>query len=204
MAPVVTLVFARAPVPGRAKTRLAPRLGAWGAARLQERLTWRAVRAALRARCGAVELHGTPRARHAAFRRMSRALGVPLKGQHGSDLGERMHRALAQALRRHRSAILIGTDCPSLGAREIARAARLLAGGCDVVLAPAEDGGYGLIGARRVSPALFERIEWGGAQVYGETLERLAALGWRWRALLPVWDIDRPEDLARLRARHFS
>lgn len=201
---VVIVVFARAPSPGRAKTRLVPRLGDWGAARLQARLTWRALRAARRAACGAVELHGAPRPRHAAFLFMAGTLGVALREQRGADLGERMYRALAHALRRHRGAILIGTDCPALGARAFLRAARLLAGGCDVVLAPAEDGGYGLIAARRVSPRLFEGIEWGSELVYAQTVQRLAALGYRWRSLDPAWDVDRPQDLDRLRLRHFS
>lgn len=204
MSRVVTLVFARAPLPGQAKTRLAVRLGDWGAARLQARLTRRALRAACRARCGPVELHGTPRARHGMFVCLSGAFGVVVRDQRGAHLGERMYRALAGALRRHRGAILIGTDCPAIGPREIARAARMLAGGCDVVLGPAEDGGYGLIAARRVSPRLFQGIDWGGERVFADTVRRLAGLGYRWRALAPTWDLDRPQDLERLRLRHFS
>ena len=78
------LVFARTPLPGRVKTRLVPRLGEWGAARLHARLTARALRTARAARCGPVEVYGSPR-------------------QRGADLGERMYRALSQALRRHRA-----------------------------------------------------------------------------------------------------
>src|SRR5713101_6634633 len=62
-------------------------------------------------------------------------------------------------------------------------ATRLLRGGCDVVLSPAEDGGYALIGARRVSWRLFDGIAWGEGGVYAQTAERLRALGYRWRAL---------------------
>ena len=173
------LVFSRTPVPGRVKTRLVPRLGEWRAARLHARLTAHALRVAAAARCGPVELHDTAK-------------------QRGSDLGSRMHRALSRALRRHRGAIVIGADCPALEAADLARAARLLAGGCDVVLAPAEDGGYVLLGARRISPRLFSGIEWGGTSVYDATVRNLDALGWRWRALRMLWDVDRPEDLERL------
>jgi len=98
------------------------------------------------------------------------------------------------------AAILIGADCPELRARDLRRAAQLLRGGCDAVLAPAEDGGYALIGLRRVSPRLFAGLEWGGPQVYSRTALELAKLGWRWRALRTVWDVDRPQDLERLRA----
>jgi rSAM/selenodomain-associated transferase 1 len=197
-AQTTVIVFARAPVPGRAKTRLAARLGDWRAARLQARLTERALRTALAARCGPVELHGAPGVRHGFFRRCRREFGVGLAPQRGADLGERMHRALAAALRRNRAAILIGTDCPALASRDLRRAARLLRGGCDAVLAPAEDGGYVLIGARRVSPALFEGIAWGGPLVFADTARRLAGLEYRWRALRMLWDVDRPEDLERL------
>lgn len=198
------LVFARAPSPGRAKTRLAPRLGDWGAARLQARLTLNALRTAQAAACGVVELHGTPRASHAFFRYCRGKFGVPLKAQRGCDLGERMYRALARALRLHRVALLIGTDCPALGSRDLRRAARLLRGACSVVLAPAEDGGYVLIGARRLSPALFGGVAWGGGRVLQQTARGLRAAGLRWRALRTLWDVDRPEDLDRLAALRFS
>ena len=115
-----------------------------------------------------------------------------------------MYNALSHALRRHDAAILIGTDCPLLAPQDLRRAARLLRGGCDVVLAPAEDGGYALIGARRISPGIFEGIPWGGANVYAATVERLLHSGYRWRALRELWDLDRPEDLDRLRSLRFS
>ena len=161
------------------KTRLVPRLGEWRAARLHARLTLHALRTARAAACGPVELYGTAR-------------------QRGADLGERMHRALARGLRRHRGVIIIGADCPALRPRDLRRAARWLAGGCDVVIAPAEDGGYALIGARRVAPLLFTGIAWGGPDVYESTVRKLVSLGYRWRALERLWDVDRPEDLGRL------
>jgi glycosyltransferase A (GT-A) superfamily protein (DUF2064 family) len=182
---VAVLVFARAPIPGRAKTRLIPRLGAFQAARLHARLTAHAVRVARAAACGPVQLFDTAK-------------------QRGADLGSRMHHALSGALRRHRAAILIGADCPALQPSDLRRAARLLAGGCQAVLGPAEDGGYVLIGVRRTSPRLFAGIAWGNSGVYAATAERLDSLGYRWRALRMLWDIDRPEDLERLRSLRFS
>jgi hypothetical protein len=199
----VIIVFARAPVAGKAKTRLSSRLGATGAAKLQARLTRRAIATAARARCGPVELHGAPSARHAFFRWCASRYGVALRSQRGGELGERMQRALARALRHYRAAVLMGSDCPALAARDVRRAARLLHGACDVVLAPAEDGGYALIGARTVSRPIFREIRWGGPDVYQRTIENLDGRGLRWRALRTVWDVDRPEDLGRLaRLRH--
>src|SRR5205085_7012926 len=160
----VVIVFARAPLAGRVKTRLAGRIGAPRAARLHERLLRQALATARAARCGAVELHVTQR--HAFFR----CLPARLRLQRGADLGERMY----GALRRHRRAIIIGSDCPALRASDIARAARWLRGGTDVVLAPAQDGGYALIGARRVTPALFARVAWGGERVLAQTIGNAA------------------------------
>ena len=174
------LVFARTPVPGRVKTRLVPRLGEWRAARLHERLTAHALQTASSAACGPVELYGSEK-------------------QRGVDLGARMHDALSRALRHHRGAILIGADCPELRPQDLRRAARWLAGGYHVVLGPAEDGGYVLLGARRVSPRLFAGIDWGSGSVYDATVERLDVLGYRWRGLRRLWDVDRPDDLERLR-----
>ena len=182
---VAVLVFSRAPVPGQVKTRLVPRLGEWGAARLHARLTRHALRTARAAACGPVEHYDTSK-------------------QRGADLGERMHHALTRALRSHRGAMVIGADCPALRPPDLRRAARWLAGGCDVVLAPAEDGGYALIAARRVSPLLFSGVAWGGPEVYAATVRKLVSLGYRWRALGAVWDVDRPSDLERLRWLRFA
>ncbi len=179
------IVFAKAPVPGEAKTRLVPRLGAWGAARLQLRLTRHALAMACAARCGPVELHLARR--HSLFRRA--------RLQRGADLGSRMHRAFRGA---RRPTLLMGSDCPVLDANEIRRAWRYLCAGYDAVIAPAEDGGYALIGLRRPLPDLFRDIEWGSERVYAQTLTRLAP--YRWRALRTVWDVDRPADLERLRS----
>lgn len=186
------IVFARAPVPGQAKTRLIPRLGAWRAARLHASLTLRALRTA-RMTGEEVELHGTRR--HSFFRN----LDVPFRLQRGRDLGERMYRALAKA---RKPAILIGTDCPALTSADLRRALRWLRGGCEVVLAPAEDGGYALVGVRHAKKEFFEHIAWGTPQVYAQTLEKLR--GYRWRALRTLWDVDRPEDLDRLRSLRFA
>lgn len=199
--PVAIAVFARAPRPGRVKSRLIPTLGAWRAARLQARLVERALRTARAARCGPLELHCAPHARDGFLRRCAVRFGASVQLQRGRDLGERMARAFEAGLRRHRALILIGSDCPALGAREVRRAARALIGGAQAAISPAEDGGYALIGLRRVDPRLFRDIAWGADDVYRRTGAVLDRLGWRWRELATVWDVDRPEDYERLRAR---
>jgi hypothetical protein len=126
---------------------------------------------------------------------MKKRYGVRLRAQGRGDLGERMYRAL----RRHPGAVLIGADCPALRPADLRAAARALQAGADAVFSPAEDGGYGLIGLRRAARAAFDGVDWGSARVMAQTRRNLRRLEWRWRELRTVWDVDRPEDVARLR-----
>ncbi len=189
------IVFARAPEPGRVKTRLAALLGAHGAARLHARLVERALWTARAAGFARIHLYCASSTQHRFFREMRIRYGVRLRGQGRGDLGERMYRAL----RRHPGAVLIGSDVPALRPADLRAAARALAGGADAVLAPTQDGGYALIGLRRAVRRVFAGVDWGGPRVLAQTRARLRSLGWRWRELRTVWDVDRPEDVARLK-----
>lgn len=193
------MVFARAPQPGRVKTRLVPLLGEKGAARLHARLVERTLRTALASGIGPVDLHCAPGIAHVFFRKNQQRFGIGLRSQGGGGLGSRMYRAFRRALRRHPYAVLIGSDCPALTPADLRAAARALKAGADAVLSPAEDGGYALIGLRRVSRRLFDGIAWGGPAVLEQTRARLRRLRWRCKELRTVWDVDRPEDVARLR-----
>jgi rSAM/selenodomain-associated transferase 1 len=188
------IVFARAPVAGRVKTRLAPVLGRDGAARLHERLLENTLRTAKAARFARVHLYCAPHSRGRYFSALRRRYGVRLAAQGRGGLGERMHRAL----RRHPGAVLIGSDCPALRPADLRAAARTLDRGADAVFSPAEDGGYALIGLRRSAAALFRGVAWGSSEVMAQTRARMERLGWRWRELRTVWDVDRPADLQRL------
>jgi rSAM/selenodomain-associated transferase 1 len=193
----VVIVFARAPRPGKAKTRLIPALGKAGAAALHRRLVVHSLRAATDARIGPVELWCTPDTSDPFFRECQRRLGVSLQAQGAGDLGARMLRAFESALARSGCAILVGSDIPALSAQYLRDAERALAGD-DVVIGPAEDGGYVLVGLSRCDPELFRGIPWGGSEALAETRRRIAALGWRLVELPALWDVDRPEDLERL------
>jgi rSAM/selenodomain-associated transferase 1 len=192
------MVFARAPTPGEAKTRLIPALGQAGAAALHRRLVMHCLRAATNSRVGPVELWCAPDASDPFFRECQRQLGVSLYPQGEGDLGARMQRAFESALTRARRAILVGSDIPALSTQHLRDAERALVGGDDVVIGPAEDGGYVLIGLSRCDPELFRGIPWGGSEALAETRRRIAALGWRLIELPALWDVDRPEDLERL------
>ncbi len=193
------LVFAKAPVPGRVKTRLAGRLGKRGAAVLYRQLLDHTLAQAVAARLCPVELHCAPDARHGDLRACRRDHGVILRGQVRGDLGRRMDRALARCLERCPFAVLIGGDCVSLGTRDLAAALGALAAGYDAVLGPAEDSGYVLIGLRRPCPGLFQGIAWGEPGVLDATRRRLTRAGLRWLELPTGWDLDRPADLRRWR-----
>lgn len=194
-------VFARAPVSGEVKTRLIPELGADLAARLQTRLTEHAIAIAVSARIGPVELWCSPDSAHPTFGTFA-AQGIVLREQENAMLGERMHRALAHALRAGDAAVLIGSDCPSLTPEDLRDAARALRTQTEFAFVPAEDGGYVLIaaapGVQACLQRVFEGVEWGTARVMAQTRERLRETGRRWLELTPRWDIDRPEDYHRL------
>jgi uncharacterized protein len=192
------IVFARAPEPGKVKTRLIPALSAAGAAELHRRLVMHCLRAARDSRLGPVELWCAPDTGDPFFRECERRLGVSLWAQGEGDLGARMQRAFESALARAGRAILVGSDIPALSARYLRDADQALVRGDDAVIGPAEDGGYVLIGLSRCDPELFRGIPWGGSEALAETRRRIAALGWRVTELPALWDVDRPEDLERL------
>ena len=190
-------ILARAPIPGQAKTRLIPVLGAEGAANLQRWLLQRTVALALAADLGPVSLWCAGDPRHPDFDHCCAFGEVTVRQQPEGDLGARMLAALRVAPTA--ATLVIGTDCPALTATHLHAAARALDGN-DVVLLPAEDGGYVLVGATRPLPGIFAGVDWGSDQVMAQTRQRLEALGLRWSEPATLWDVDRPEDLARLAA----
>jgi uncharacterized protein len=193
------LIFAKAPVPGYAKTRLIPVLGEQGAADLQAELIRRTVGMAVESRLAPVQLWTCGDTDQDYFGALRSIVKGELYVQSGDDLGARMHHALEQALRVAEFAVLIGTDCPAMGGDYLARACAALAEpGTDAVLGPAEDGGYVLIGLRRCDTRLFENVAWGTADVLAHTRRRLDGLGWPRRELSMQWDLDRPQDLGRM------
>lgn len=193
------IVYAKAPVPGQVKTRLAPALDAASAALLHAALVERALETAQAAGLSGVVLSCAPDASHAFFESCAEDFAVELAEQGEGNLGARMLRTLQHALDDFAAAIIIGADAPAVTAKHLREAADALTEG-DVVLSPAEDGGYVLIGARRTAPAMFDGIEWGSEKVLEQQRRALLACGLGWKELDTLWDVDRPEDLPRLKA----
>lgn len=190
-------VMAKAPVPGLAKTRLAPLLGLAGAARAQRHLLHHTLGTLRAASLGPLTLWCAPDDGHRVFGALRRACGVATATQPAGDLGQRM----AHAMRMHfaRSAlpwIVVGTDAPALTPGVLQQVADALQTH-DAALVPAEDGGYVLLGLRRRSDAVFQRIDWSTAQVARQTRERLRDAGLSvWEGPM-LWDVDEPADWRR-------
>ncbi|WP_071191690.1 TIGR04282 family arsenosugar biosynthesis glycosyltransferase [Trichormus sp. NMC-1] len=191
------IIFTRYPEPGTTKTRLIPALGSVGAANLQKQMTEHtifhvqelqkvaAVSAQVQFAGGNLQL-------------MQDWLGLDLvyQTQGEGDLGQRLVRSLADAFQNSAEyVIIIGTDCPGVNEQILATAFEQLQV-FDLVLGPAIDGGYYLIGLRQFIPELFYDIAWGTAQVYQQTLEIALKLNLSFFHLPTLADIDRPEDLA--------
>lgn len=207
--PLRIAIMAKAPVPGLAKTRLAPALGAAGAAQLAERLLRHAVAQASGAAPGNVTLWAAPDATHPVFTELAQQHGLALAVQPATpDLGARMATVFEAAFaERAGPLLLLGSDIPALTSGTLLRAAAALQEAA-VVFVPALDGGYALVGLRHdaegrhpgLHAALFGGMVWSTAQVMAQTRERLAVLGVVAAELPAVPDIDEPADLAHLPA----
>ena len=201
-------VFARAPVPGLTKTRLISLLGEEGAAAAQRAMTLRTLATASTAAPGQVSLWTAGESAHPFFETCSRRFDAPRYPQCDGHLGVRMADCLRDNLKRHRSVLLIGTDCPVRSVADLRMAAQALQDGAQMVFTPAEDGGYVLVGAQEHGGDLtagieqaFAGIAWSTAQVMAQTRARLDAIDWQagreWRELPTLWDVDTPADYLR-------
>lgn len=190
------IIFTRYPQPGRAKTRLIPALGAEGAAALHRQMAEQTLTEARRlreARSVAIEVLFTD----SDSAQMQAWLGADLHytAQHSGDLGNRLSQAFQSAFDRDATAVVaIGTDCPDVDADLLATAFEKLQTH-DLVLGPATDGGYYLIGLSFVISDVFVDIDWSTAVVLQQTVAAAELLGLSIAYLPMLSDIDRPEDL---------
>lgn len=191
------ILFTRYPEPHVTKTRLIPVLGADGAAQLQRELTRHLlnnVRDFADDESGRVEVRfdgGNQQKMEACF-----GNGIMYRPQGPGDLGKRLQRAIADAFSEGTDrVIVIGADCPEVDSPLIAEADACLADD-DLVLGPAHDGGYYLIGLRKPTPQLFDGIQWGSDRVFDQTVDRARNLFMSISVLRTLSDVDRPEDLA--------
>ena len=197
--PACLVVFAKTPVRGSVKTRMQPYLSEHDCLRLHKALLKFWIAHLRDWELGSVQktLFLTPLDDHRAEADLDLGIpeGVAVETQHGGDLGERLTRALHQKWNDgFRKLLFIGTDCPLLGIEDLQSAFQAL-DEYEVVLGPASDGGYYLIGISSLRPELFSRISWGTPDVYRQTVERLQAGSIDWKCLREVFDLDTFEDL---------
>lgn len=198
--PVLLIQFAKWPQPGRVKTRLIPALGEAGAMEAHIQLTKRVLhnlsRCDLPVQFWWDRQIDEPPLEALPILAQLVAADTEQRIQSGEDLGERMQRALASGLEQYRNVIIVGSDCPSVDPAYVDEAIKALEQS-DIVLGPSDDGGYVLIGARRVSSGMLAKIAWGTDQALAQTTERLAEQGFSFTLLEPRWDVDEPGDWQR-------
>ena len=187
------VIFAKAPLAGFAKTRLISVLGAEGAAALAHKLLDLAIRQAIDAAVGSVELCMTP-ADSDAWKEVTIPTGIICSVQGEGDLGERLARASERVIAAGDSLILTGTDCPALDAQCLRQMTQDL-DEADAVMVPTADGGYAALALKQFHPSLFSEIAWSTDAVALQTRRRIAGLGWSLRQLPMLHDIDQPNDL---------
>ncbi len=193
------IMMTRAPVAGQVKSRLAKSIGNRRAAAVYRNMVQVQISKLLAANICPLELHVCPQVRHPFFMAMRRAGVVRVERQQGNNLGSRMHHALRSGLQRAEAVTLIGADVPGISVEQIEQVCTLLSSRDELIIMPAADGGYGLLGMRNTDAGLFRAVHWGTQQVCKQTLRRAAQLGINYRLFSSCYDIDYQRDLARLR-----
>ena len=189
------LIFTKAPVLGQVKTRLIPGIGARRALSIYKELLTKTLLTARKAGFSSVQTWVSGEIEHRYFVNLKNRYPVQLYKQTGKDLGQRMSNAFDMTLRRYSHAVLIGCDCPTLKYSDLMEAKKHLENKTDVVLGPAVDGGYYLIGLNKNNKQVFADIKWGEDSVFNDTCANIDALNWKMDLLTRRWDVDRISDL---------
>jgi rSAM/selenodomain-associated transferase 1 len=194
MKPTRIIIFAKAPRPGLAKTRLIPALGAEGAAALAQQMLMHTLQEALAANAGTVELSVTPSLDAAVWNEIQLPAGIEISAQGEGDLGARMARAATRAVDKGEAVLLIGTDCVEMSADLLHEAWQVLHDH-DAIIHCTSDGGYALLGLKQISPFLFSDMPWSTDAVASTTIARFGQLGWSVHVGQMLHDVDEPQDL---------
>jgi rSAM/selenodomain-associated transferase 1 len=196
----VLMIFCKAPVAGQVKTRLTSEITTEQSVQVHIELAQRTLQLATISHLCPVQLWCAPSTDHPFFAASAQAYQVTLKQQQGIDLGERMNHAFCSALNTYSCALIVGCDCPSLTEQDLEEALTALNQRKCCVLAPAEDGGYVLIGLNQPRPELFDNMPWGTGQVLEQTRLRIGHYNLHLYELKVQWDVDVLKDLARYHA----
>lgn len=190
------IIFAKQPIPGYVKTRLMPVLDAQKCAQLSEKLCQHTIDVAVTAGYP-IHLFCDPTPEHTFFLRNQRQYDLHLHQQCGENLTQKLQAAFRLLFTSAQRVIAIGSDCPVMTSTYLQAAVDGLEH-AEVVLGPAEDGGYVLIGMRQFYPELFEDIPWSSERVLQVTQERIQSQNLSYLELPILWDVDTSDDFARL------
>ena len=187
------IIFAKAPIKAQCKTRLIPLLGETAATEFYKTLLQHGLHTASQLDNIDIALHVTPHTQHPFLQQLAAHYHTALQQQQGKDLGERMYHAMQQSLQHYQRVVLIGSDCPGITADYIEQAFTTLQHS-DLVIGPATDGGYVLIGGQRISPDIFADTQWSSDQVLTQCLRNIDHAAYSHQCLSPLQDIDTPKD----------
>ncbi len=190
------IIFIKSPVPGQCKTRLIPFLSAENACDFYQQMVLTCINKLKTLSSTDIALYVYPDTSHPFIKSISKQNHFSVYPQQGDNLGERMYHAMQTSLKTYQQCVLIGTDCPIMDTIYINKAFNTLKQH-DIVIGPAEDGGYVLIGARKISECIFNNIDWGSAAVLQQSLQQMKNTDFSITQLNALWDIDEPADYLR-------
>jgi len=197
MAEKKLIIFSKAPIAGQVKTRLIPSLGIDKATKLHRYMLEQTVIKVSRLNDISCELHCAPDTDHDFFNMLAEKYAIKLVSQQGLDLGERMANAMEVSLKNSSQCIIIGTDCPMMTPSYMQQAFAQLTD-TDVVIGPAKDGGYVLIGCKVFNAQIFSQVSWSTTRVFKQTVKNINQLHLKYYKLNTLSDVDIDEDLNHL------
>jgi len=201
---LLVIQFAKWPVLGNVKTRLASAIGDEKALKVHMKLMDEVLTKLMLAKheglCGDIELwlNEIPAQKKdmAAILSKTGYYQIMCKVQNGNTLGDKMAHAILSSLQVYKKIIIVGSDCPNISTKTLMEASEAL-NKTDIVLGPAEDGGYVLIGASKFNADIFNDVAWGKGAVFDKTLRNLQRLNFSHTTLEESWDVDDLADYER-------
>ncbi len=187
-------LFAKAPVPGKVKTRMQPQLTENQSAELATQLILHSLEKVIDSWPGNCVLVVSPNSDHELFSQIKANHKIEIQVQIQGDLGQRMIHVLDQGVSEHGSAVVMGCDVPQITSEILIHCFNQLSPGKNVI-GPAEDGGFYLLGLSEIDNALFDDVDWGGKGVMSQVLDNFRRLGFETDFCTELRDIDHWDDL---------
>ncbi len=189
----ILICFCKHPEPGFVKSRLAKAIGEERASLIYEKLLLFTLLTVREVNLDAY-LYCFPNIHHELLEQYSNLYSISLRQQADGDLGAKMFHAMHEHINKDANVVLIGSDCLEIDADYILRAFNYLNSGYEIILGPAQDGGYALIGANKIDESIFKNICWSTTAVLDRTKQNISKLGWRYKCLSEVRDLDNIDD----------